>query len=147
MSARSIAFTIRIDTISDWCVGSGSGRQGALDSVVERDSDGLPYVPGTTLRGLWRDAGEQVAFALDHDATDGRAGDPAGVRGPWCVLLDHLFGSHPAIDGRGAAGHEPMPGRLILADTRLHPDLRAALRDGTDTRGNPWSAGRCGRRW
>ncbi|CAN0467461.1 unnamed protein product, partial [Phaeothamnion confervicola] len=111
--------------LSDWSVGSGGGRQGSLDSVVERDADGLPHVPATTLRGIWRDAAEQLAYAMD----DGKARRDDQSPSPWCALVDHLFGSQPALDLRGKRGDEPIPSRLVLSDARLPENLRLALRD------------------
>ena len=123
MSERRCKLRIRLTMLSDWSVGSGSGRQGSLDSVVERDADGLPFVPATTLRGIWRDAAEQLAYGLADGAKDGdwRAS-------PWCELVDHVFGSQPALDQRGKGDAEPIPSRLKVDDVRLPDDLREALR-------------------
>jgi CRISPR-associated protein Csx10 len=116
MSETHVTFVLRLEMLSDWNIGSGAGRQGSLDSAVERDADELPYVPATTLRGIWRDAAEQVAFGLD------------GGKGRWCRLVDHLFGSQPAIDERGAFGDPPIPGRLEVTDLRFPAALRAKFR-------------------
>jgi len=123
MTAAPLTFSVSLKMLSDWAVSSGGGRQGSIDSVVERDADGLPYVPATTLRGIWRDAAEQVAFALD-------SGDDGTRRNDWMTLVDHLFGSQPSTDDRGKLGKPPIPSRLAIADLRLPADLRAALRDG-----------------
>lgn len=120
MSERCIRFTVNLEMLSDWSISSGGGRQGSLDSVIVRDADGLPYLPATTLRGMWRDAAEQVAFGLDN-----------GNKGRWCELVDHLFGSQPAIDRRGERGEKPIPSRLDLTDARLRRELREALRPRT----------------
>jgi CRISPR-associated protein Csx10 len=63
----STATTVRITTESDWHIGTGHGIPGSLDAVVRRDDDGLPYVPGTTLTGVVRDACLTVARALDGE--------------------------------------------------------------------------------
>jgi CRISPR-associated protein Csx10 len=65
---------------------------------------------------MWRDAAEQVARGLDD-------GSPKG----WCALLDHLFGSQPALDDRGRAGDTPIAGCLSLHDAILPPLLRSRL--------------------
>ena len=118
MSERRIEFDVELKMVSDWSIGSGGGRQGSLDSTVERDSDKLPYGPATTLRGIWRDAAEQVAYGLDN-----------GRLGPWCDLISHAFGSQPALDQHGKNGRSPIPSRVRLTDARLPKSLRAALRD------------------
>lgn len=78
--------TLRISTESDWHIGTGHGVPGSLNALIRRDADGLPYVPGTTLTGVIRDACLTVARALDggsdeplwrlwHRAVFGDAGD------------------------------------------------------------------------
>ena len=47
---------LRLEFLSDWHVGSGTGRPGNVDRLVTRDASGLPYVPAKTLTGIWRDA-------------------------------------------------------------------------------------------
>src|SRR5437660_295681 len=112
---RLLRFILMIEMLSDWVVGSGSGRQGSIDSLVERAADGLPFVPSTTLRGLWRDAAEQLAFALDGGARNGA----------WASLATRLFGSQPAIERRGDEGHRPVTSRLSVADARFPTAISA----------------------
>jgi CRISPR/Cas system CMR subunit Cmr4 (Cas7 group RAMP superfamily) len=69
------SFTLRLEMLSDWHVGAGFGRPGNIDSLVQRDADDLPFVPAKTLTGIWRDALERLAYALDaedtsHDGAD-----------------------------------------------------------------------------
>src|SRR4051812_23933904 len=113
---NSLRFTVTIEMLSDWVVGSGSGRQGGIDSLIERDADGLPFVPSTTLRGIWRDAAEQLAFALD----DGRR------NGTWAGLATRLFGSQPATE---PVAKTPEASRLSVADARFPASIRAAVAD------------------
>ena len=96
---------------SDWHVGSGGGRHGAVDRLLERDGEGLPYVPASTLRGVWRDAAERLALGLD-----------GGTAGAWQGLVQRIFGSQPAQGG------SPGRGCLILEDVRLPAALRARAR-------------------
>lgn len=115
MSAR-LEFKVIVSTASDWSIGIGSGRQGSIDRLIARDADDLPYMPATTLRGLWRDAAEQLAFALD-----------GGASGGWTSLLPHLFGSQPALDDPALAA-APSPSLLQTADARMSEAERAYLR-------------------
>ncbi len=64
--SNELTITLTVKMTSDWAIGTGAGHQGAIDSVVARDRFGLPYIPASTLRGLWRDAAEQVADGLDE---------------------------------------------------------------------------------
>lgn len=52
MSTHHLVFDIH----SYWHAGSGRGRDAVLDAEVIRDSDGLPYLPGKTIKGLLRKA-------------------------------------------------------------------------------------------
>ncbi len=78
----------RLVLTSDWHPGTGTGRPGDVDQLVNRDLDGLPYLPAKTVTGVWRDACEIVARTLDGD------GD-----GPWQGWVRFAFGSQPALSG------------------------------------------------
>jgi CRISPR-associated protein Csx10 len=115
-------FTITITMASDWHVGSGSGR-GEIDSVVQRDSDGLPYIPAKTLTGILRDGCEQVAQALD-----------SGNRSQWHDWINFLFGDQPTTlnPGQNPGDREqlermPRPAALGIRSARFRPDFRQAM--------------------
>lgn len=76
---------LTVSFLSEWHCGTGAGKHGGIDRSIALDDEGLPYVPGRTLKGLWRDACERVGYALD----DGRPGD-------WSRLARRLFGD-PAL--------------------------------------------------
>ncbi len=109
-------FKLRIAMHSDWRIGSGKGRQGAVDELVQRDGDGFPFIPVSTLRGVWRDSAEQLAYALD-----------GGPDGQWQHAVSHLFGSQPAIDDRGKKGCEPIKSLLSPMPARMEDAVRARL--------------------
>ncbi len=48
--------------LSYWHIGTGRGSGHNLDALVEKDFNGLPYIPGRTIKGLFRDA----FFKLDQ---------------------------------------------------------------------------------
>src|SRR5690625_450439 len=48
--------TLQIQIFSYWHTGSGMGKGPELDATVIRDSTGLPYLPGRTIKGLLREA-------------------------------------------------------------------------------------------
>jgi CRISPR-associated protein Csx10 len=102
---------------SDWSVSTGNGRQGALDSTVHKDSDGLPVIPFTTIRGIWRDSAEQLAYALD----DGNE------KGAWQNFVALMFGDEPAQPGF-KIGHKPRPSRLRVSDAQLPEAVREQLK-------------------
>ncbi len=114
MPARPLdSFTIRLEMLSDWHVGTGYG-DATVDRAVRRDRDGLPYVPGKTLRGVLRDACEQVAYGLDE-----------GSQGPWHEVLEAVFGDQPSLRTDDPA-RPPRAGVLHLGDARL-PEADAAV--------------------
>ena len=106
-----------IEFVSDWHIGSGQGRHGDADALVVRDSDDLPFVPGKTITGIWRDACEQIAGGLD--------GKPDG---DWSAWVEWLFGSQPALDG-AADRHDrvPIPAHVSIRSARMPKELREAL--------------------
>ena len=117
-SPTEIAFTLTITMRSDWHVGTGGGRHGAIDRLIERDVDDLPFIPASTVRGIWRDAAERLAYGLDGGTTGSTSG--------WAALVEALFGDQP-VDRTVPDGGTPKPGCLSIAAGRLPPDLRDAL--------------------
>ncbi|MFF4652623.1 RAMP superfamily CRISPR-associated protein [Streptomyces sp. NPDC001380] len=115
------ALALRATMLGDWHVGSGTSRHAHVDRLVQRDADGLPYIPAKSLAGVWRDACETVVHALD-----------GGGSGPWHGWLVHLFGSQPALEERGVLdstdGGPPRPAALLLDGLHYPPALADALR-------------------
>jgi CRISPR-associated protein Csx10 len=107
-----LALTFR----SDWHVGSGSGRHGEVDRLVQRDRRGLPYVPGKTMTGIWRDACEVAARALD-----------GGAAGGWSAWLEYLFGGQPALWEPGMPPVTPRPAALRVGSLHVPEPAGAVL--------------------
>ncbi len=57
-----------------WHISSGLSGGSALDSYVVKDSIGLPYVPGKTIKGLVREAAEMFWEQEDIDKCFGSRG-------------------------------------------------------------------------
>ena len=53
-----------------WRTTSGHASGDQLDDVIQRSSDGLPWLPGRTIKGLLRDAAFQLAEFGRHDYRD-----------------------------------------------------------------------------
>lgn len=115
-------FCVRLEMLSDWHIGSGTGRPGEVDRLVLRDGNGLPYVPAKTLTGIWRDACERVALGLDD-------GEP----GAWSRWVPFLFGeqaAHRSEELRQIQPEDfehPRPAALSIRAAHLPPDLIKAL--------------------
>jgi CRISPR-associated protein Csx10 len=112
-----IQFTLQIEMLSDWHIGSGTGRRGEIDRLVKRDRDGLPYIPAKTLIGIWRDACELVADGLDE-------GQPHGF---FSQLVDCIFGDQPALATEAIAA-SPSQAALSVRAARLPEVLSNALK-------------------
>ena len=50
----------KIEFFSNWHCGSGLTAGADVDALVVKDAKGLPYVPGKTLKGLLREAAEEL---------------------------------------------------------------------------------------
>ncbi|WP_322750328.1 MULTISPECIES: RAMP superfamily CRISPR-associated protein [unclassified Frankia] len=119
-----LALTLTLHLDSDWHCGTGLGVPGGVDKVINTDHGGLPFVPGKTLTGVWRDACELVAAALDGST------DPAGAAaGGWHAWVDVLFGSQPVLtDAAQPAQQAPRPAAVSVRPARYPDALAAALR-------------------
>ncbi|WP_405526729.1 RAMP superfamily CRISPR-associated protein [Streptomyces canus] len=120
-ASRPVALTVTVRMLGDWHVGSGAGRHGFLDRGIQRDDDGLPFVPAKTLVGVWRDACETAAGALDGGGTEASG---------WRRWVEFLFGSQPALQERGVvpdagAVRPPRPAALHV-DSLHYPSAMAA---------------------
>ena len=113
------SFDTILTMTSDWHVGCGAGRSGDIDRLVQRDKEGLPYIPAKTLTGIWRDACELVALALDEHQS-----------GCWQKWVDYLFGDQPADPNRSTASSElpPRPAALSIRAAYLPNSVRQVLK-------------------
>lgn len=104
-TSKSEQLTIKIKLTSDWHIGSGAGIPGDIDSLVQKDQDGLPYIPAKTLTGILRDACELVAFGLDNGTENGA----------WQKWVDYLFGEQPTLKKEAKEEIEIAPRHAALS--------------------------------
>lgn len=97
---------LKIEMHDYWHVGSGLADAGYIDMAVLRNAEGLPYLPGRTLKGLLRSAWE----FLDELAPDG---DPQ-------MSASQVFGSEDTPFFEGQA-------QVHCTDAQLSADDRAWL--------------------
>lgn len=98
--------TLSISFISAWHVGSGLGDGAIADAVLTRDANGLPWLPGTAIKGALREASWRLALC-----------DRAALS--W--LSDFFFGRPGNDEG------QDRPGRLRLGAGSLDGSLAAWL--------------------
>ena len=60
----------RIDFFSDWHCGSGLSAGVDLDALVVKDKNELPFIPGKTIKGLVREAVEELARLSENVLVD-----------------------------------------------------------------------------
>ncbi len=79
-------FHLRIELLEDLHTGCGTGS-GIIDRTLARDHQGRPLVPGSHLRGVWRDTGERLVRlgAIGQDQLDGLFGQSGTGRGALVV--------------------------------------------------------------
>lgn len=61
MNEKSDTILYSITFYSQWHCGSGTSAGANLDALVIKDKNGMPFIPGKTLKGLIREAAENVA--------------------------------------------------------------------------------------
>lgn len=94
----------KIEFFSEWHCGSGLSAGADIDSLVVKDPDGLPFIPGKTLKGLIREAFE------DYVLFSGVSADTSA-----------LFGK--PTDGEGL----PSKGQLFFTNATIADDERQAI--------------------
>ncbi len=63
-------FTLKVQLFGYWHADSGAGQGARADALIIRDKDGLPLLPGKTLKGLLRE-GVQIAVDSGHIEPEG----------------------------------------------------------------------------
>ena len=63
-------FEYRIEMLSDWHIGSGLDSATDANALVLKDERDLPYIPGKTIKGLLRDALNDMLDAGASDEND-----------------------------------------------------------------------------
>ncbi|HZK06087.1 MAG TPA: RAMP superfamily CRISPR-associated protein [Actinomycetaceae bacterium] len=126
--------TYSITFESDWAVSSGHARHDQIDSLVRRDPDGLPYVPGKTVRGMLRDEAMRIASALDTPPAGASAVTTSGV---WMKWFRHLWGGSGSHQPHGLipldirSAHVPAAERAALLSDSALVDAAIVVRSNT----------------
>lgn len=86
-----------LEFFSYWHCGSGLSEGAGVDLLVIRDSDGLPFIPGKTIKGLVREAVEELnslhATFVDYSSLFGLEGTEKSV----CFFMNAVLEEHDAI--------------------------------------------------
>jgi len=101
-------YAIRIKLLSDTTFGRGDGVAGLVDSEVEHDRNGFPYLRGRTLKGLLSEECDNLVTLL-----------PMSQQQHWLKIRNDLFGTPGSINDTMAKMH--------VGDACLPADLRQAV--------------------
>jgi CRISPR/Cas system CSM-associated protein Csm3 (group 7 of RAMP superfamily) len=77
-----IEYKMQIRLLSDTTFGSGDGVAGIIDREVEKDSDGMPYLRGRTLKGLLCEEADNLIATISENS----------IQRQWLAIADLLFG-------------------------------------------------------
>ncbi len=58
----------KIEFFSCWHCGSGLSAGADVDALVIKDKNGIPFIPGKTIKGLLREAVEEILYSEVEDA-------------------------------------------------------------------------------
>lgn len=101
-----MSYQLKIDIQSYWHPGTGSGRGADVDAIVYRDADGLPRLPGKSLKGVLRNAVSRWGQFTQSPSKPN--------------LVDKLFGA-------GADDGDTWLGLVRVSDAVLAEDIRYYL--------------------
>ena len=105
-------FWLKFTLKSDATFGRGDGVAGVVDSEVQHDTYGLPYLGGRALKGLLGEECANILFALERQGWAER----------WQKAAQRLFGE--------PGSQEEDQALLHIGDARLPEDLREAVKRG-----------------
>lgn len=103
-------YQLKLTLKSDAAFGRGDGVAGLVDTEIEHDRYGLPYVRGRTLKGLLAEEGANILFSLEKAQVDVNR---------WQDAAQTLFGRPGSTLSDSA--------RLHVGRARLPADLRHAV--------------------
>ncbi|APF18782.1 protein of unknown function DUF324 [Caldithrix abyssi DSM 13497] len=103
--------TYKIDFFSDWHMGTGLSSGSDADLLVIKDKNGLPFIPGKTLKGLFKDAAKDLLDAHYLDTN----------------FIREVFG----VDSTENSDEESIPGKAFFSNAELSDNVKKLLKDNT----------------
>ncbi len=104
-------YWLKITLESDTIFGRGDGVAGLVNTEVQHDEYGLPYLGGKTLKGLIAAACAEIRYALEQTKLD--------ILPAWDQSAERLFGRPGSQENDSA--------NLHFGDARLPDDLRSVV--------------------
>ena len=104
---------IKIEFSSYWHCGSGISGGVASDALIKKDENGLPFVPGKTLKGHLREAAEWLCKTTDADE--------------YKRLLKQIFGQANTLEMAEEDIPQGYAGEAYLTNLNVHPEVAQLL--------------------
>jgi CRISPR/Cas system CSM-associated protein Csm3 (group 7 of RAMP superfamily) len=106
--------TYQIAFFSYWHASSGLAGSTYADLLVNKTREGLPYIPGKTLKGLLRDAAESIRLLGSGLISD--------------AFVVDVFGQHPKKDEKGNEIESPtLEGKAFFTNATLSANLSSNI--------------------
>jgi CRISPR-associated protein Csm3 len=122
--------------------GKGSLEIGGADNPVVKDAFGLPYVPGSSLRGRLRSLLEhslgmvspsEMVYLSRRKGQDVRIHQSNRADDEICLLFGRNPGRMERVEGEALEASGASPARLTVYDAKLDPDsITAQMRENLD---------------
>ena len=108
--------TYKIEFFTDWHCGAGLSAGAYVDALVVKDPDGLPFLPGRTIKGLLREAAEDIVFLRSGNDND-----------LYKSSLDKVRKAFGYFDGIDLLGVGALKGTAFVTDATLPEDESSAI--------------------
>ncbi len=109
----------KVEFFTDWHCGSGLAAGADVDALVVKDSNRLPFIPGKTIKGLLREAAEDIISFRSSEHTDIAAKSHR-------MLID-AFGYFDGKSGTDGQRPEMTRGSAYFTNAELPEEERAAI--------------------
>lgn len=110
----------KIDFFSDWHCGSGLSAGADVDALVIKDASGLPFIPGKTIKGLVREAMEDL-LSFKSLCNENDKDKESDSNKKMCSLFKKTFGFFNGERG------EMIKGQAFFTNADLADDEREAI--------------------
>ena len=111
---------IKIQFLSFWHCGSGISGGSDSDALVKKDENGLPFVPGKTLKGHLREAAEWFSTINENDE--------------YKILLKQIFGQENNSEKEGDDTGTGYAGKAFFTNLYVHPEVASLIEKDGDAK-------------
>lgn len=106
--------TYKIELYDYWSTSSGLSGGALADNLCVKDKNGLPYLPGKTVKGLFREAAE-ILRELNHGSISE-------------LFIQHVFGEAERIEGDNEQWKKTQIASSFFTNATLNESTAKAIR-------------------